>query len=101
MMLSLWQEMRDTALFLASVCLGPLFPYIGGAAATSFMPAAPAQLVCGLKVVALCMQYSQAATLPSKLNNTEHLTQNNGMVARKVSVRQCLGPCCCCHIPFG
>jgi catalase len=23
-------------------------------------------------------QYSQAATLPSKLNNTEHLTQNNG-----------------------
>ena len=33
-----------------------------------------------------CMQYSQAATLPSKLNNTEHLTQNNGVVTTEDSV---------------
>jgi hypothetical protein len=46
-----------------------------------------------------CMQYSQAATLPSKLNNTEHLTQNNGMVATEVNVWLRPGQCCCHHVP--
>lgn len=35
----------------------------------------------GFKCISSSMQYSQAQTLPSKLNNTEHLTQNNGAVA--------------------
>jgi hypothetical protein len=36
-----------------------------------------------------CMQYSQAATLPSKLNNTEHLTQNNGKLSVMLSSESC------------
>ena len=88
--MSLWLCIRNIASPLAFIWYPTTVP-VHRRCSCDVMPACCSCVACLAETHLLsCMQYSQAATLPSKLNNTEHLTQNNGVVVSLSLSENCL-----------